>query len=717
MKICQVNLGLLPIPPNGWGAIEKIIWEYHCISNNLGHTSEIKYTDELPNGNYDIIHQHAANIANMTHDMGLDYIFTMHDHHAYVHGKDSDSFRENMLAIENSLVSFVPAKFLIPYFNNHPNLRYLEHGVNTDFFKPPKQEVTTHRLLCVANNGFAHDQGFDRKGFSYAINAAKILKLPITIAGPSNNKNFLERFKYDYDNVTVLYDLNEEELLKTYQTHTIFLHPSILEAGHPNLTLLEAMACGLPVVATFEAGNNIGGLYRIERDIAQIIKGINTIIDNYPTWHEEALKTAKNSSFEAVTKKLLSIYNEVLKNKKTMKEQLIKIYNQTPIQIREMVVPKNNVTFNFLNGAHVEIIGETPTNYRVEFIDEPKDEITFTAKINVNHWTKVAKEYYVDWLIKVYNEDTDELVFEHKLDLNEKSVYIAIESDAIGDTLAWFPIVEEFRKHHNCKLTVSTFHNEWFEEQYPEITFVKPGDVVYDLYAMYSIGWYYNDTKIDYNKVPINFRLRSLQETATAILGLPKMEIKPKITLPERRTDIEGKYVVIAPHASAHAKYWNRKNGWQDVINFLDSNGYKVVMITKESLSDSWHNSKLGGKLYNVVDKTGDNYTIEDRMVDIRGADMFIGVGSGLSWLSWAIGTKTVLISGFSYPYTEFSDCIRIFNKKTGICTGCFNKHWLDPGDWEWCPEHKGTDRMFECTKELDSSVVIDEIANYLEIS
>ena len=29
MKIIQVNLGLLPIPPNGWGAVEKIIWDYY----------------------------------------------------------------------------------------------------------------------------------------------------------------------------------------------------------------------------------------------------------------------------------------------------------------------------------------------------------------------------------------------------------------------------------------------------------------------------------------------------------------------------------------------------------------------------------------------------------------------------------------------------------------------------------------------------------------
>jgi hypothetical protein len=28
MKITQVTPGLITIPPNGWGAVEKIIWNY-----------------------------------------------------------------------------------------------------------------------------------------------------------------------------------------------------------------------------------------------------------------------------------------------------------------------------------------------------------------------------------------------------------------------------------------------------------------------------------------------------------------------------------------------------------------------------------------------------------------------------------------------------------------------------------------------------------------
>jgi len=398
-----------------------------------------------------------------------------------------------------------------------------------------------------------------------------------------------------------------------------------------------------------------------------------------------------------------------------MKEVLIKEYNNTVQLNIPYKKSANTFNFHFLNGAFLEILGSDSKNYIAKFFDKSHDKLIYEAEITNNMWTKPGIEYFINWRIEVYDKENNELVFEHDYNAKDKRVYIHLESSAIGDTLAWFPFIDEFRKKHQCHVICSTFHNEWFETEYPELEFINPGTEVHELYAMYNIGWFYNDDQtVNHSKIPIDFKQHPLGETSTSVLGLPYVEIKPKVSIPNKKKQIDGKYVIIAPHASAHAKYWNYPGGWQSVIDYLNEKGYKVVMITQERLGDKWHDSKLGGTLKNVIDKTG-NYPIEDRIVDIKHADAFIGVGSGLSWLAWSIGTPVILISGFSLPYSEFLDCERIFNYDSNICTGCFNREWLNPGDWEWCPDHKNTPRQFECTKLIRPEKVfvsLDKVLN-----
>jgi autotransporter strand-loop-strand O-heptosyltransferase len=399
-----------------------------------------------------------------------------------------------------------------------------------------------------------------------------------------------------------------------------------------------------------------------------------------------------------------------------MKETLIKEYNN----LNQLNLPSkkviNTFNFNFIKGAFLEVSGSNDIKYKVNFINHKTGKILYTCDVNNNMWTRANIEYFVKWRIEVINKETNEIDFQYLYDNTDKRVYIHLDSSAIGDTLAWFPYVEEFRKKHNCKVICSTFHNEWFKDKYPEIEFSKPGIEVKDIYAMYSIGWHYDeDRKPNLNKIPIEFKKHPLGQSASSILGLNYTEVKPEVVIPNKGQQIDGKYICIAPHASAHAKYWNHSGGWQNIINYLKDQGYKVVMITHERLGDEWHDSKLGGTLTGVIDKTGD-YPIGDRMVDLKFASGFIGLGSGLSWLSWAVGTPTILISGFSEPYSEFLDCERVFNYDEDVCTGCFNKEWLDPGDWEWCPNHKGTPRQFECTKTIKPSRVVQSINKILNI-
>lgn len=368
--------------------------------------------------------------------------------------------------------------------------------------------------------------------------------------------------------------------------------------------------------------------------------------------------------------------------------------------IREV---RNTFIFNFVRGAYFEVKGSQPKNYKVEFIDPKTNHTHYQTEISNGQWAKCSVEYFVNWNIRIWEGNT--LIEDYKYDAKGRRVYIALDSKALGDTLAWIPYIEEFGKIHKCNMIVSTFHNDMFKKQYPNIEFVEPGKSVSNLYAMYSLGLFYNDDNTYKGlKHPSNFLDQPMQKMATDILGLEYKEIKPK--LPSKNIVKDDNLITIAIHGTAQTKYWNNPTGWQDVVDWLNNKGYTVKLLSKEDDGYMGNSHPTGI----VKHPSG---TLDSVMDEMRKSKAFIGIGSGLSWLSWALGTKTVLISGFSYDWAEMEDCIRIGTSE-GKCSGCFNRLRLDAGDWNWCPDHKDTDRQFECTKSITSEMVIKQLEKFL---
>jgi autotransporter strand-loop-strand O-heptosyltransferase len=310
-------------------------------------------------------------------------------------------------------------------------------------------------------------------------------------------------------------------------------------------------------------------------------------------------------------------------------------------------------------------------------------------------WSKLNREYFTDWAIKVYDED--ELIYNYKLNFTGKRVFISFDSKSLGDSISWIPYVLEFKNKHNCHVIVSTFWNKLFEKVYPELEFIEPGNVVNDLIAMYRVGWFY-----DNNKEPVLPSTIPLQKAITNILGLEFKEIQPRIYFESKQRLFEEKYITIANESTAGLKLWNNPNGWSELVNYLKSKGYRVVNVSKN------------GERIDGVTQLKDT-SIENTMNAIYHSEFFIGLSSGLSWLTWGLGKHVVMISNFTEEDHEFvSNCTRITN--TFVCHGCWNNPMFkfDKGDWNWCPEHKGTERHFECHKSITSQMVIEKIQHLL---
>ena len=381
------------------------------------------------------------------------------------------------------------------------------------------------------------------------------------------------------------------------------------------------------------------------------------------------------------------------------------IYDNLKKNKNNIVEVQNKVIIHFVKGPYVEIKGSTNSEYKVEFIDNKTNKIHYSTTIKNNCWCKCSIEYCVEWKIKIY--ENDKLWYEYIYNAKGKRVYIAMDSKALGDSLAWVAYVEEFRKKHQCEVITSTFMNDMFIEQYPNITFTSPGMAVENLYAMYCVGLFYNDdNSVNLFKNPIDPKTQTMQKMCSDILGLDFIEVRTKIKKRNIKIDPTLKQVCIGVFGTAQSKFWNNPTGWQDVVDWLNNKGYTVKLVSKEG------DDYMGNKLPNGVIKHP-NGPLELVMDEMLKSKAFIGIGSGLSWLSWSLNVPTVLISGFSYDWAEMKDCVRIAAPK-GKCEGCFNRLRLDAGDWNWCPDHKGTDRQFECTKSITSDMVIKELEKFL---
>lgn len=267
MKICQVATGMIPIPNNRWGAVEKVIGHYQRILKRDFEVVDVKYLNDVYPNEYDIVHIHMANLCLEAKKRGIKYVFSLHDHHVEHHGKGSFIYEQNLEAIRGSVFSITHAPHYTKLFETTDKLFYLPHGVDTKVLKDSGGE-RMRSFLMVANNGLAGDYGIDRKGFELGIRLAKDYDLPITIIGAEANERFFAlhpELLTLHDKLTTIWDNPTDDIIwEHYQKHTWFLHPSMLEAGHPNLTLLEAASSGMRIIAKYIGILDIPNLTRIQ---------------------------------------------------------------------------------------------------------------------------------------------------------------------------------------------------------------------------------------------------------------------------------------------------------------------------------------------------------------------------------------------------------------------------------------------------------------------
>ena len=173
------------------------------------------------------------------HPLGKNKLFVTYH---FPSGKYSEYFAKppNLKRV-NALI--VVGSNQVEYFSKwipKEKIVFIPHGIDTEYYMPAENEIRSHKILFVGT----HLRDFDvLKGVIERIEKLSI-NLSFTIVTFKENWKIFQGLK----KIELVNGATEEQLLKYYQYHALLFLPLI--DGTANNTLLEAAACGLPIVTS-----------------------------------------------------------------------------------------------------------------------------------------------------------------------------------------------------------------------------------------------------------------------------------------------------------------------------------------------------------------------------------------------------------------------------------------------------------------------------------
>jgi glycosyltransferase involved in cell wall biosynthesis len=166
----------------------------------------------------------------------------------------------------------------------------------------------------------------EKKGITYLIEAMKQVDARLVIAGGGPLEEELkEQAKTQGDHIMFIGSKTHQELKTIYASADIVVAPSITakdgdQEGLP-LVILEAMASGLPVVASISGGiadlitDGYDGFLTKEKDVEVITDRINRLLKDevlYQSMSVNARKTVQNYDYEVIAAKYAKIMKGIV---------------------------------------------------------------------------------------------------------------------------------------------------------------------------------------------------------------------------------------------------------------------------------------------------------------------------------------------------------------------------------------------------------------------
>jgi glycosyltransferase involved in cell wall biosynthesis len=276
VRVVLVGGGVQPIPPTGYGAVERIIADLAAELGRQGHSVEIlnqvrhgRTRDEIPfalsvphqlrTRTFDVVHAHTPVVANRLAGAGIPFVYTSHSRHWYYrrgithrwgYWLERRAVRRSaaVIALTEPLAATMRAAVRPPL----PPLAVIPFGVDAERYRPDWEARTGTRALGVGVVA-------PFKRWHLAARATRATGLSLAIAGPIADATYAEAVRREGEHVRLLGEIPDTDLRAEFARSDFLIHPSAVEVL--SATVLQALAAGLPVLG----GSAVAGV--VEPDL------------------------------------------------------------------------------------------------------------------------------------------------------------------------------------------------------------------------------------------------------------------------------------------------------------------------------------------------------------------------------------------------------------------------------------------------------------------
>lgn len=187
-------------------------------------------------------------------------------------------------------------------------------GIDTDFFQPG--EVFNDERICLTVGVHLRDFETLKLAIDLVFKAEpRVRFIAVGSRLPGRNNSCL-----DDDRVSFLDNLSDEELRRVYQMSSLAIFP--LKNATASNAFLEAMACGLPIVATDVGGvreyvGEEAGILCKPRDPEALANGILRILGDSllaKRMSQASRKRARGYDYRVVATQMAEVYSKILES-------------------------------------------------------------------------------------------------------------------------------------------------------------------------------------------------------------------------------------------------------------------------------------------------------------------------------------------------------------------------------------------------------------------